>query len=519
MKTKPAFQRLTALGLSLFLLMAATPAALATDSYTAGLDTVVRYGFRPLEDRDAFYCVELDQVWTMDGLGLMMESLEDGEKPNGYNAYFEKMQAVHGDPVPGGAGLFTTLMNQGSDGEAWTNDPQRAACWDLGSGQLAFLVDVGGESKLCFYVPASGAAAKSTAGLPYGVTWDLAADGMKEIASAANGEEPEAIPLGEYTGYTFQNPSKADGALPYALYVFKAEQLAVFGETANARDLPEGRELSDVYNDELASMTARHGVPTTGDSRQFLSLYHAFSGCDMAQSDIDRYAGWDLGDGSQLSLFSSYGDRNLGLLYYKTDRLQAAAAEEDGAQTVAAQSGGERSDYEQYIRDHLRYDYMRQENNWSYIFFVINRESGFIKTDQSEDPVENMQDRISARMEFDEQYGKLKDQYGEPSNYDKERFLSMFQNAEYDAYDEVFDLIVPEGFDLQEQDIEQFTGWDLENGKEIVLLRANGNCLLFVFTDMTRYVPEEAADVSEPSGSDSAASGDTGRVVVSYLRD
>ena len=493
MKRTDAYRAIAAVGLSLLLILTTTvTSAETTADYTAGLDTYMCYGFQPLPNNDACYCFDLDEMCRDKSFGLTDGLLENTEMQNGYNAYYEKLQSVHGDPITSDKTLFSDQMGQFYSDIAWTNDIERISGWDLGNGQMAYLTDVGGKSSLYFYVPAMGTTKASDAGeLMDGVSWGLTIDEMREKESASGNVELDAYSFDDGIQYSFIQQND-DDSKTYILYIYKHGQLVLYGQNGNEYCYPEGTVMQDIFDKWQAGLTGTYGEQTINDEQQLIDRYNALGGCKIDKENITAFNGWDLGDDTDLFLFN-LNESNIFCIYANRLRIPGdVTTSKEGLPTVVGKDENELNDYEKGIRDYLQYGFVRRKSNWAYISFAIDLEGFSNSLLKSGDSVNHIALRISARMQFDQQFKTLKEKYGEPDNYDRSRFVSLFREATYDPYDEVYDVMDTYAFDIVEQDISQVSSWNLGNGQEIYLIRINERCLFYQFTDLTRYVPEDA---------------------------
>jgi len=154
------------------------------------------------------------------------------------------------------------------------------------------------------------------------ITWDTTKDQMFVVENVTDKENLNTYEVGDYFQYGF-NHQTADGLAEGVYYIFKMDQLALFGCTISTSDIPEGTEIASVLDSQLLMLTEKYGEPTTSDKQQMIALFNSLGSTGLTEEDVKSFAGWDLGDGAALYLVNIQ-DQSITYLYAQSTLILGA---------------------------------------------------------------------------------------------------------------------------------------------------------------------------------------------------
>ena len=153
------------------------------------------------------------------------------------------------------------------------------------------------------------------------VNWDTTMVDMREIQGVGEDEELDEYSVGEYAQYGFAQTNE-DGVEAYGFYIFRADQLAMYGVNMAVGDQAGETGAAGLYEAYLAKLTEKYGDPTTEDKRRLTEVYAALGDGTMDEEEIRAFAGWDLGGGTELYLVNAYGQSVIYLYTYRDAILE-----------------------------------------------------------------------------------------------------------------------------------------------------------------------------------------------------
>lgn len=164
---------------------------------------------------------------------------------------------------------------------------------------------------------ACAAAEESCQQFGLSVDWETTIEQMRNTEGVTDDEEPDTYSSGGFTQYGFTH-QKEDETKEFCFYIFKLNQLVMYGVNFTMYRLPEGVDSRSLYDAQLAKLTGKYGDPTTGDKQRFIELYSALGEDGMEEEELDALAGWELEDGTELLLICSENEYVIFLVANRT---------------------------------------------------------------------------------------------------------------------------------------------------------------------------------------------------------
>ncbi len=167
---------------------------------------------------------------------------------------------------------------------------------------------------------AAAFAQDAEAELENGITWKTTIPLMKNAEGLAEDSEMDTYSVGDFTQYGTSRPAEGDNPESFVYYIFKLDQLVMFGNSFDSYALPEDTDMTAVFGSQLARLSERYGEPTIDDRQRFVGLMDMLEEGAVSDEDIEQFAGWDLGNGTELYLMNVFGDSVL-YVFANTARL------------------------------------------------------------------------------------------------------------------------------------------------------------------------------------------------------
>jgi hypothetical protein len=325
-----------------------------------------------------------------------------------------------------------------------------------------------------------------------GVDWDTTPSRAGELEGVTGDEQINAHTVGDFVQYSFIH-RRDDGSKEYVFYVFNQEKLVIYGANTTFYVETGDLDLSAAFDAERGRLTGQYGEPAISDKQRLIALYNVIDERGITEEEIESFAGWDLGGGTELYLFNILNDSTI-YLYANPYRLLGDGAPAPAAETSEApgqQSGPDEdvdwgtsisrmreiegvtqdNEPEMYsVGDFTQYGFRREADEGAlpaYIYYIFKLER-LVMYGCSFDSY-MLPDGTDLEEIYGAQLARLSEKYGEPSIDDKQRFIRLMD-------------VLDEG-SLHEGDIEQIAGWDLGNGTELYLLNALGDSIIYIYAD------------------------------------
>lgn len=146
--------------------------------------------------------------------------------------------------------------------------------------------------------------------------WTMTVGQMKEAQGLAPDADLNTYSAGDCIQYAFPLPPDGDGLAGNVYYIFMADQLVMVGHSCDLYEMPEGTVLGEVFGGQLNRLRGMYGEPGIGEKQRLIRLLDTLGGNPLAKEDLTLFAGWELGNGTELYLFNVYGDSVLYLYTY-----------------------------------------------------------------------------------------------------------------------------------------------------------------------------------------------------------
>lgn len=343
------------------------------------------------------------------------------------------------------------------------------------------------------------AAAEDLSGEAYlqfgaGVDWDTTPRRAGELEGVTDDEQLNAYAVGDYVQYSFEH-QREDGSKEYVFYVFDQEKLVIYGANTTFYIATGDLNLSAAFNAVRGRLTGQYGEPTIGDKQRLIALYNVIDKQGIMEEEIESFAGWDLGGGTELYLFNIVDDSTI-YLYANPPRLLGDSVTATAiATTVETPEPPARQpepdiDWETSISqmreiegvaeddkpdtysvgDFTQYGFQHEADEGvlpRYIYYIFKLER-LVMYGCSFDSY-MLPDGTDLEEIYGAQLERLKGKYGEPSIVGKQRLIRLMD-------------VLDEG-SLHEDDIEQIAGWELGDGTELYLLNALGDSIIYIYAD------------------------------------
>lgn len=156
--------------------------------------------------------------------------------------------------------------------------------------------------------------------LENGITWNTTAALMRDAEGLAGDAEMDTYSVGDFTQYGASHPAEGDSLASFVYYVFKLDQLVMYGNSFDSYAQSGDTDMQAVFAAQLARLSEIYGEPAIDDKQRFIGLMDMLEEGSVSDQDIEQFAGWDLGGGTELYLLNVFGDSVL-YVFANTTRL------------------------------------------------------------------------------------------------------------------------------------------------------------------------------------------------------
>lgn len=158
---------------------------------------------------------------------------------------------------------------------------------------------------LTLLLPAAVLAESAESASDPGVSWDLTVEQMMEAEGVTDLDSADTYSVGDFIQYGFQHEADGENPSTYVYYIFKNDQLVMLGHNADISDLGDGADVATVFDTMLGTMSETFGDPTLDDAQRFIDQLNALEAGTAEAGDVELFAGWELGSGTELYLLGA----------------------------------------------------------------------------------------------------------------------------------------------------------------------------------------------------------------------
>jgi hypothetical protein len=158
---------------------------------------------------------------------------------------------------------------------------------------------------LTLFLPAAVLAESAAPVSDSGVSWDLTIEQMMKAEGVTDLDSADIYSVGDFTQYGFSHDADGENPATYVYYIFKNDLLVMLGHSADTSDLGEDADVTTVFDSMLSTMSETFGDPTIDDPQRFVDQLNALKAGTAEAGDVELFAGWDLGSGTELYLMGT----------------------------------------------------------------------------------------------------------------------------------------------------------------------------------------------------------------------